>query len=215
MIVRIDQQVAVAAVTSQVDLPDAVRRNSRQTFHRGETVIHGVDVYVVNVQQNSAVSFLRDRGQKDPFRHRRDCISQVAGNILDKDAAPESVLNLADSESDVPYRFFGEGKWQKIVRKPSAACSPAKMIGHPCWIEATNQRIQFGQVVLSQRIGATNIQRHAMKNYWRELAGLLQYPQRPPASNHEVLRDHFEPVRTRCLVENARIVNGPKTYAVT
>ncbi len=54
-----------------------------------------------------------------------------------------------------------------------------------------------------------------MKNDRRELAGLLQYLQRSPARNHEVFRDHFEPVRASGLVQNVRIVNCPKTDAVT
>ncbi len=54
-----------------------------------------------------------------------------------------------------------------------------------------------------------------MKNDWRELASFLQYLQRPPARNHKVFRDHFEPVRACCLIQNVRIVDGPKADAVT
>jgi len=54
-----------------------------------------------------------------------------------------------------------------------------------------------------------------MKNDRREFAGLLQYLQRAAAGNHEVFRDHFEPVRTSRPVQNVWVVNGPKTDAVT
>ena len=54
-----------------------------------------------------------------------------------------------------------------------------------------------------------------MKDDWRELPSFLEYLKRPTAGNHEVFRDYFEPVRARRPVENMRIVNGPKTDAVT
>jgi len=215
MIMGIDQQVSLAAVTREVDLTDSLRWNSRQIFHRGETVIHGADIYVVNVQQNSAVSFLGDRGKKDPFRHGRNRIGQVAGNILHQDAASKLVLNLANSSGNVPHRFFSAGKRQEIVGKTTADCSPTKMIGNPRRIKAPNQQLEFRQIVLSQRIGPSDIERHAMKNDRSELAGLFQYLQRAPARDHEVFRDYFEPVRTSRFVQNVRIVNGPQTDTVT
>ena len=98
--------------------------------------------------------------------------------------------------------------------KASADCSPTKMIGNPRRSEPSNQQFEFGQIVLSQRIGSSDIERHAMKNDRREFAGLLQYLQRPAAGNHEVFRDYFEPVRARRPVQNVRVVNGPKTDTV-
>ena len=54
-----------------------------------------------------------------------------------------------------------------------------------------------------------------MQNYRRELAGLLKYLQRAPARDHEVFRDYFEPIRASGPVQDMRIVNRPKTDAVT
>jgi len=54
-----------------------------------------------------------------------------------------------------------------------------------------------------------------MKNDWREFARFLQNLERAPARDHEVFRDYFEPVRASRPVENMRIVNRPKTDAVT
>ena len=81
----------------------------------------------------------------------------------------------------MPHRFFSVGKRQEIVGKASADCSPAKMIGNPRRSEPSNQRFEFGQIVLSQRIGSSDIERHAVKNDRREFAGLLQYLQRAAA----------------------------------
>ena len=145
MIMCIDQQISRAAVASQVNLTDALSRNSRKIFHRGEAVIDGADVDVVNVQQNSAVSFFSDRGKKDPFRHRRNRIGQVAGNILHQNAASEPVLNVTNSGGDVPDSLFSVGKRKKIMGKATADCSPAKMIGNPGGSEAPNQRFQFSR----------------------------------------------------------------------
>jgi hypothetical protein len=89
------------------------------------------------------------------------------------------------------------------------------MIGNPNRSEATNQRLQFREIILSQRIGSSDIEGHAMKNDWRQFAGLLQYLQRPTARDHEVLRNYFEPVGAGGPVQDMRIVNGPKTDAVT
>src|ERR1700731_4449995 len=58
MIMRIDQQVSLAAVTCQMDLPYPLRRNSHEIFHRREAVVDCADVNVVYVQQNTAIGFL-------------------------------------------------------------------------------------------------------------------------------------------------------------
>jgi hypothetical protein len=70
-------------------------------------------------------------------------------------------------------------------------------------------------MVLSEWIGSAEIERHAMKDDRREFASLLQYLERPPACDHEVFRDYFEPVCASRPVENMRIMNRPKTDAVT
>ncbi len=143
MIVRIDQQVSLATMTCQMDLTDSLGRNSREIFQGREAVIDGADVDIVNVQQNAAVGFVGDCGKKDPFRHRRNRIGQVAGNIFHQDAPPESVLYLADSSGNVPHRFFSVGKRQKIVCKAAADCAPTKMIGNPGRSKAPDQRLEF------------------------------------------------------------------------
>jgi hypothetical protein len=115
----------------------------------------------------------------------------------------------------VPHRFFSVGKWQEIVCKATADGAPAKMIRDPRRSEAPNQRLEFREIVLPEGIGSSDIEGHAMKNDWRQFAGLLQYLQRPTARDHEVLRNYFEPVYASRPVQHVGVVNGPKTDAVT
>src|SRR5216683_312110 len=122
---------------------------------------------------------------------------------------------MADSTGNVPHRFFSVGKWQEIVCKATADGAPAKMIRDPRRGEAPNQRLEFREIVLPERIGSSDIEGHAMKDDRRQFAGLLQYLQRPTARDHEVLRNYFEPVGAGGPVQDMRIVNRPKTDAVT
>ena len=114
----------------------------------------------------------------------------------------------------MPDSLFGVGKWQKIVCKATADRSPAQMIGNPNRSEATNQRLQFREIILSQRIGSSDIERDAMKDDRRELPGFFEYLKGPTARNHEVFRDYFKPVGAGSPVQDMRIVNSPKADAV-
>ena len=89
------------------------------------------------------------------------------------------------------------------------------MIGNPRRGETPDQRLKFCEIVLSERIGSSDIERHAMKHDRRQFTGLFQYLQRPAARDHEVFRNYLEPVRASGPVQNVRVVNGPKTDAVT
>jgi len=62
MIVRIDQQLALLAVSGQMDLEDARGRNPRQIVEGIEAVVVSAHKDVVDIEEDSAVGTLGDAG---------------------------------------------------------------------------------------------------------------------------------------------------------
>ena len=84
---RIDQELALLAVTGQMDLEDALRRYPRQVIEGIEAVIVRAHEDVVHIEQDSAVGALGDASEKLPLRHGVFRIGEVGRHILKRESA--------------------------------------------------------------------------------------------------------------------------------
>ena len=109
-------------------------------------MIHRADVDVVDVEQDSAVSPLRNRGQELPFRHRRVPVGQIAGHVLDQDLAAQPILHLADPSGRKLQRFLRIWQRKQVVRVMTADRAPTKMVRNPSRLKPLDQASEFIQV---------------------------------------------------------------------
>ena len=77
-------------------------------------MIDAVDVYVVDVQEQVAIGFFKNRVGELDFCQRR-IGWRVVGNVFNRHFLLEYVLRPAYSSSDVMHGFFGERDWHQVV----------------------------------------------------------------------------------------------------
>src|SRR5487761_318543 len=83
MIMRVEQVIAVIAVTREMKLRDPLGWYRVDIFPRAEAMVKCVYKYIVDIEQNTAVSFLGDRAHEFPLGHRRSAKRQVTRYVLD------------------------------------------------------------------------------------------------------------------------------------
>ena len=88
---------------------------------------------------------------------------RVGRGILEQDPAAELVLHVRDPRDDVIERGVGVGHRQQIVRLVTAQRCPAQMIRDHRGLELVAQRANARQVILVERIGRRDRQRHAVQ----------------------------------------------------
>ena len=127
---------------------------------------------------------------------------------------PEPLLDVTDAVGHVSQRLVGVRQGEQVVGVVASEGTPAQVLGDPCRLEPADQSLELAQVTLVQRIAAAEVHRHAVEHDGRQRARLLEHSERPPAGNHEVLRDHLEPVDARRAVGDARVVRRAEPDAV-
>src|SRR5690606_20525483 len=112
--VRVHVQVfGLVVVAGDVDIGDAFARQRRQVIQRVVAVVDGVDVDVVDVQQQVAVGLRQYRIDEIDLRHRLVGRGVVA-DVLDGDAPAQRVLDLTDAAGDMAHRLLGEGDGHQV-----------------------------------------------------------------------------------------------------
>ena len=183
MIVGVDQQRAGLARAREVNLEDA------RGIERGErglgigAVIVRVHQQVVEVEQDAAVGLTRNCGEELAFAHAVVGEAHVARDVLDRDAAAEPRLHLANARGHVPRRFLGVRQRQQIVEMRAAVRGPAQVIREPGGLEALGERSEFAEVVRIERVAGAEIERDAVQHERRAFAHFAENAQRAPARN--------------------------------
>ena len=214
MVVGVDEMRAGVAVTGEVDLSDTIPRQAREVFGRREAVVHGAHVDVVHVEQDAAVGGLGDGAEEGPLGHRRVAEGQVARHVLDQYPPAEPVLNPTDALRDVGQRLVRVWQRQQVMGVVTSEGAPAQVLRDPGRLEAVGQLRELVQVAVVQRVGTAEVHRDAVQDDGCQRARLLEHVERAPAADHEVLRDHLEPVDARGAVEDTRVMRRAEPDAV-
>ena len=131
VVMCIDQHLARPAVTGQMNLEDAIRRDRVDVFHRIEAMIMRTDEDIVDIEQDAAVGFFRDRHQEIPFADHVAFEAQIGGNILEGDSTTETILDLPNAFGDVGDDVVRIGQWKQIVELCTRDAGPTQMIRDP------------------------------------------------------------------------------------
>jgi hypothetical protein len=86
--VRVDEAWTARVESRQVDLGDGIGRHRRDIGVRIETVVDGVHVDIVDVEEQLAARPSRDGGDEFPFGQRRIVEGDVRRDVFDGDLAP-------------------------------------------------------------------------------------------------------------------------------
>src|SRR5580698_5479335 len=100
---------------------------------------------------------------------------------------------------------------QQIVRVPPIDAAPAEMIRKPRRLRPLHQRLQAPQVLAIQFLRRTEIHRHAVLHHFVLIENLIQDSQRPPAVDHVVLGNNFEPIHHGLARQDVVVVRRPQT----
>src|SRR5216684_3251986 len=125
MVVRIEQVVAMVAMAREMELRDPVDRNRIDINFGVKAMVEGADEDIVDIEQDSAVSFAGHRRKELPFGQSRMSIGKVARHVLHQYWPSENVLDLADARCHVEYSLVGVGQWQEVVEIVASHASPA------------------------------------------------------------------------------------------
>src|SRR5687767_1200477 len=119
-VVGVEQVGAHVGVSGQVDLADTVTGEAGQVRLGRKAMVHGADVDVVDVEEQSAVGSLGDGAQELPLLYRRVRVSEIAGDIFEQDLAAEPFLHGQDALYDVVERLLGVWQGQQVMRVVAA-----------------------------------------------------------------------------------------------
>src|SRR5579875_2201365 len=193
-------------MAGKVELDHTLWRYGIDVSLRIEAMVEGVDVNVVDIEQNPTVDLVGHRPQKLPFLHLRDAKGQVTGNVLDQKRPAQKILDLPDACGDISHNFVRIGQRQEVMQVMPSDSSPAEMIGNPRRLEAPRHFSQSREIGAVEGIGGSDRERHSVHHDWIISAHLFKYADRPPTGNHKVLGDDLEPADRRTGFEHRSIV---------
>src|SRR6516164_9358723 len=144
---RVDADVAPAAASERVagEMKFLHRggRNAVQVAVSVKTMVHGVDVQVVDVQQNGAAGLPYERGQELPLGYFVALEPEITRDVLDQNLAAEGVLNVADPRRGMAQCFLGVRERQEVVQVPAADRAPREVFGYQHGLELPHQALDL------------------------------------------------------------------------
>ena len=189
-------------VAGEMHLDDAFAGKGVQIGDRVGAGVEAGDEDIVDVEKQSAAGLLGETAQKFRLVHGRLGEADVAARILEDQWPPEKVLNLADPAGDMGQALLGQRHRQKIVRIEAEHAGPAQMVADPGRLHLGRERLEPGEIIHVERIGASDRQRDAVKHDRIMLGDLADDGARAAARIHEILGDRLEPVDRRTLGED-------------
>ncbi len=213
MVVGVDDVALLMAVAGHMELDDAIARHAMQEIVGGELVVEGAHIDVVDVEQQPAIGAPRHLAHELPLGHLRLAEGDVARHVLEREAAAEKILYLADAIDDVVERLLGVRDGQEVVQVHPVHAGPAQMIGDPFGVHALGKFLQRAEIVHVERRGRGDGERYAVHHDGVALADLVEHVQGLAALDHVVLGDDLEPIDGRVAVKDLLIMLGPEPQA--
>jgi hypothetical protein len=212
--VTVEEIGTLVLVAGEMDLDHAVARQTGEVGVRIEPVVVGAHLDVVHVEQDPAIGSLRDRGEELPLGHGGVAVGDVRRDVLERDLAPEDILNADHSLDDVRERLLGVGERPEVVDVMAAVPSPAQVIGHERRLDSVDEPPQVREVPLVDGLGRPDRQRDTVEDHGQIAAHLLQHRIRPPAEPEIVFARGLDPVDAGTFREPAAEVLGSQADAM-
>src|SRR6185436_14139569 len=123
--VIVKQKVSGGGVSGKMNLAHRVRRDCMQRARGIETMIHRIDIKVVDVEQNAATAAFVNLCQEVELRDFGRAELQVTRHVLDEDRPLQDFLHLGDMRNDLIACSARIRQWQQIVEMAWTERAPA------------------------------------------------------------------------------------------
>ncbi len=205
-------------VAGDVHLNDPIEGVASQHLVGIEAVVFGVDVDVVDVEEQAAVGLLADHGRKLGLAHLRDPHGQVVGDVLDRELDPQPISSLAHPGREAPGGGLVEGEGQQIVEHGPTVGRETHVVAVPAGLSLGQEPAQAGEVVEVEGIEAAQGHHYAVGDARDSLDQGIEDPSVSTAPAHVVLRADLEESealgerlsgsRSRCLAVGTGTIEG-------
>src|SRR5687768_3024258 len=212
--VRVDQDLAavkaVDRMSRQMDFAHVRGRNAGDEGARIEAVIARAHVYVVDVEQQAAPRFARERNQEVRLGHLRDRELEIARHVLEQHLPAERVLELRYPAREVSKRLGGVRERQQVVEVYAADRAPADMLGDGTRRDAIDQALEPAQVIAVELVNAAERKPNPMQRERVELPETRQVVELCAAISKIVLAVRLEPTHARTFGQQRLVMDGPQ-----
>src|SRR6266446_2151257 len=132
----------------------------------------------------------------------------ITADVLDCNGDFEKVSDVADllSRQLGGFKCIWHGK--EIVGVASVYAAPAEVVGEPRSIRTLHQLLQPPEVFAVGLLSRAEIHRDAVLHDFVLVEDPIQDVQRPPAIDHEILRDNLKPVDNGLARKNMVVVRS-------
>src|SRR5262249_43484407 len=152
----VDANVASAAtgecMTSQVKFLHRGGRNAIEVAAGVKTMVHGIDVQVIDVEQYAAAGLAHQRGQEFPFGNFGALELEVTRDVLDQNLAAECVLHVANPCRGVSQCLLRVGQRQEVIQVTAIERAPREVLGYQHGLKLAHQTLELLQVISIERI---------------------------------------------------------------
>jgi hypothetical protein len=104
-------------------------------------------------------------------------------------------------------------QWQQVVEVCAVSAAPAEVVADPRRPNALHELPQSREVVSIERLGATDVQGHAMLYYGVALQHAVEVSERSASGNHEIFADDFEEIHRGLLLDHVLVVGNSEADA--
>src|SRR5687767_541419 len=183
---------AVDRMCREMDLTHGRGRDAGDEGTRIEAVIARAYVNVVDVEQQAASRFARERNQEVRLGHLRVRELEIARHVLEQYLPPERVLELRHPAREVTKRLGGVGERQQVVEMHAADRAPANVLGDETRRDAIDEPLEPAQVIAVQLVDAAERKPNPMQRERVELAETRQVVELRAAVGEVVLAVRLE-----------------------
>ena len=194
--------VAIFGEASQVKFVDMLHGESVDVSRGVEPMVDRGNMYVVDVEQQSASGPLCDFRQKLDLGHRGRAKGDVCRRILQQHFHPKNVLDLVHMGADMAQRNLVVGQGQEIVEEDAVVSRPRKMLGKEGRLIDRNDALQASEVLTVERRRAPDGEASAVILKWIVRSDTPETVVRGAAATHIILGVNFEKIELARLPEN-------------
>jgi len=210
MIVGIEDVLLVLGMAGDVDLGYALGWDCIDVIHGSKLVVHGGDVDVVHVEEDSAIGALYYFGEELPLGHLRAGEGGVTADVFDGDGDFKEVLYHADA-------FYGslDGLpcvWEReqVVGVGAVDAAPAEVVAEPRGFGAADEGFEAAEMLGVGRCDGAEVHGDAMLDDAVLLEDSIERGEGAAGIDHEVFGDDLEPVHDRLAGEDVLVVRNPE-----
>ena len=184
-----DQILGLDEVTGNMGIGDSLTRQLLKEIPRFVSVIDTINVDIVDVDQQVAISLCQhaineiDLGHLLPWR-------AVVGRIFDRDASFEKVLDSSYAARNILDGIAREWNRHQVIQVP-AVSAITQVVAVDNDFVLIEKSLQLQQILIIERVWSAKIQTQSVTNQWDTFGYFAKLPSRTAAHTDPVLRRDF------------------------